>query len=60
MQKSNSKTNPLKPIKSSISQESKEFLDNYFYEELKGIDELVGKEILSHWFPLKMVANIQE
>lgn len=58
--KIHSKINPLKPLKSSINAESKEFLDNYFYEELKGIDELVGKDILAQWFPQKAVVNLQE
>ncbi len=33
-----------------INPGTKAFLDEYFYKELQGIDELVGTEILSRWF----------
>ena len=42
--------NPLTVSPEPIPEETKVFLDEYFYKELKGIDELVGKEILSKWF----------
>jgi len=43
--------NPLvrkKPV--NINPETKKFLDEYFYKELKGLDELLGQDILSRWF----------
>ncbi|WP_417558703.1 sulfotransferase family protein [Mesoflavibacter zeaxanthinifaciens] len=33
-----------------INPETKRFLDGYFYEELKGLDELVGEDVLCKWF----------
>jgi len=33
-----------------ISAASQAFLDRYFYQELQGIDELIGQEIMSKWF----------
>ncbi|MBN2000673.1 sulfotransferase [candidate division KSB1 bacterium] len=33
-----------------INETTKAFLDEYFYKELDGIDELVNKDILSKWF----------
>lgn len=49
--------NPKTLITSKINEETKIFLDNYFYEEMKGINELVGKDILTTWFPQKTTAN---
>lgn len=50
--KAHSVINPLSPDASpKINAETREFLDRYFYNELDGIDELTGKEILSKWFP---------
>ena len=49
--------NPKTPLTSKINEETKVFLDNYFYEELKGINELVDKDILTKWFPQKTIAN---
>lgn len=43
--------NPLickKPKK--IHPKTKAFLDNYFYRELQGIDELLQQDVLSKWF----------
>lgn len=43
--------NPLvvkKPEK--INENTKQFLDDYFYKELQGIDELLSKNVLSKWF----------
>ncbi|MDP6909747.1 MAG: sulfotransferase domain-containing protein, partial [Flavobacteriales bacterium] len=37
--------------KPSINASTKEFLDDFFYDRLQGIDELVDKDILSRWFP---------
>ena len=42
--------NPLKSEPVPIKQSTKKFLDDYFYEQLIGINELVGKDILSKWF----------
>lgn len=36
-----------------IKKETKVFLDDYFKRELDGIDELVGQDIMSKWFPNK-------
>lgn len=44
--------NPLKVRKSpSMNLETAQFLETYFRKELAGLDELVGEEILSKWFP---------
>ncbi len=55
--KFHNKINPPVPIKFNINEETKILLDNYFYEEIVGIDELVDKNILSKWFPDKTIAN---
>lgn len=34
-----------------INKETKIFLDEYFYRELQGIDELLDQDVLSKWFP---------
>lgn len=49
--------NPQAPITSKIKKETKEFLDNFFFEELKGINELVDKDILTRWFPQKNISR---
>ncbi len=49
--------NPLSRTSSKINPETKLFLDDYFYNEMQGIDELVGKKILSKWFAKKTVGN---
>ncbi|WP_020530739.1 sulfotransferase family protein [Flexithrix dorotheae] len=44
--------NPHKPGKPpKIKDSTKNFLDQYFYNQLVGIDELTGEKILSKWFP---------
>lgn len=55
--KLHNKINPPKPIISGMKEETRVFLDNYFYEEMKGINDLVGRDILSQWFPQKTIAN---
>jgi hypothetical protein len=43
--------NPLeckKPAK--IRPDTQRFLDEYFFRELQGLDELIGQEVLSKWF----------
>jgi len=43
--------NPLVLKKTErINSNTKQFLDDYFYKELEGLDELLGKNILSKWF----------
>ncbi len=37
--------------KPEMSPATREFLDRYFHSRLEGIDELVGKDVLSRWFP---------
>lgn len=32
-------------------------LDDYFFKEMQGLDELIGKDVLSKWFPDKTIAN---
>lgn len=52
LNKLHSKINPhlsISPPK--MNQNTKLFLDEYFYRELHGIDELVNQNILSQWFP---------
>jgi len=45
------KINPMRKTDlPKINKGTKQFLDEYFYKELKGIDELVDKDILSRWF----------
>jgi hypothetical protein len=34
-----------------MSKATKAFLDQYFYDCMEGIDELVQQDILSKWFP---------
>ncbi|HBH05766.1 MAG TPA: hypothetical protein DDX92_04090 [Flavobacteriales bacterium] len=47
-----SKINPHLPISPpKINQQTKLFLDEYFYRELLGIDELINQNALSQWFP---------
>jgi hypothetical protein len=49
--KLHSKFNPQVSIKPpQIKPETKDFLDAYFYRELRGLDELTGKDVLSRWF----------
>ena len=46
--------NPHLEIKKpTIDEETRKFLDQYFYHELKGIDELTGEKLLENWFPEK-------
>lgn len=33
-----------------MSKATRKFLDDYFYTQLEGLDEITGKEILSRWF----------
>ncbi len=43
--------NPLIRVKPpKIRDSTKQFLDNYFKSELKGINEILGKDVLSMWF----------
>ena len=42
--------NPLTKSKRTINPETKRFLDDYFYTELQGLNELVGQDVLSKWF----------
>ena len=43
--------NPLSVNKvSRIAPETRKFLDDYFYKELDGINELIEKDVLSIWF----------
>jgi len=50
--KVHSKINPALPIRPpQINPETKVFLDNYFHNELKGINELIDKDVMSKWFP---------
>ena len=42
--------NPIISKPPPINQKTKIILDDFFYDNLKGIDEIVGKEILSKWF----------
>ncbi|MCP4551355.1 MAG: hypothetical protein GY834_04800 [Bacteroidetes bacterium] len=59
--KLHNKINSPIPITSKINEETKIFLDNYFYKEMEGIDELVDKNILSKWFPKKTLpTNVYE
>ena len=45
------KINPLNRMRiPDMNEGTKNFLDNYFYQELHGLDELVGKDLLSKWF----------
>lgn len=49
--KVHSTINPLKAEKPpKMEEETRAFLNRYFKSQLEGIDELVGKEILSKWF----------
>jgi hypothetical protein len=44
--------NPLRDKeKPPLKKSTQTFLDQFFQHRLKGIDELVGREILSTWFP---------
>lgn len=36
-----------------IRDSTKAFLDEYFYQELEGINELINQDVLSKWFPDK-------
>lgn len=49
--------NPPVPVTSKIRNETKTLLDNYFYNELIGIDELVNKDITSKWFSKAIISN---
>jgi hypothetical protein len=51
IKKVNSIINPLRPIKKKINKETKKMLDDYFLQEMIGIDELVGQRIIDKWFP---------
>ena len=51
------KINPNVPIIDEINQETKKMLDVYFFKEMQGIDELIGKDVLSKWFPDRTIAN---
>jgi hypothetical protein len=37
--------------KPKINEGTKQFLDEYFYARMQGIDELTKKDIMSRWFP---------
>jgi len=37
--------------KPKMSKSTKAFLDQYFYDRMEGIDELVQQDIMSKWFP---------
>jgi len=51
--KVHSLANPLSPTNSRINPETKKFLDDYFYQELVGLDELLEMQTLKKWFPEK-------
>ena len=50
--KLHSKLNPNTTQKTpSINENTKLFLDNYFFNQLEGLDELINQDVLSKWFP---------
>lgn len=55
--KVHSKINPAVPVTQKINQETKVMLDDYFFKEMQGLDELLGKDVLSRWFPDKTISK---
>lgn len=52
--KSHNIINPMKIKKPpKMKEATRRFLDNFFYHELSGLNEIVGFDILNDWFPSK-------
>ncbi|GER59692.1 sulfotransferase [Patiriisocius marinus] len=52
LNKIHKKVNPNIPESPpKINTETKQYLDQYFYNQLQGIDELLEKDVLKIWFP---------
>lgn len=52
MEKTHRSINPLsRDSKPPLKESTRKFLDQYFFNNLQGIDELTDKDVLSWWFP---------